>query len=455
MRRITNRALALLAVLLGFAAGLGLLAGSFAVNGARWATDRANGHIYTAGAIARAGSVLDRNGVVLAETKNGKREMPGGAALRKATLHAVGDPQGFISTGAHAAFRSDLTGYSALSGIYNIIRHGRGSDVQLTIDSKLCSAAWQALNGRKGTVAVYNYKTGEVLCMVSAPSYDPLYKPKDIDTNPAYEAVYLNRFLHGLFTPGSTFKIVTAACALENMPDIDSRVFTCTGKYATGDGYVTCMDKHGQLGLEKAMNVSCNSVFAQLGVELGEAKLKKTAEAMGFNQSYYSGKLPLAISQFSAGPRNPLEMGWTGVGQHTTLANPAQMLMLMGAIANGGQGLAPRLIDSTISPGGASMPGARAKTALRIDPVIAQRLQAFLRSDVTENYDRWGGKTGNLQLCGKTGTAEVDGKEPHAWFVGFTLNPDKPYAIVVVGENAGSGQKVAFEIAAKVLLAAG
>ncbi|MCL1952399.1 MAG: penicillin-binding transpeptidase domain-containing protein [Oscillospiraceae bacterium] len=451
MRRIANRALALLAILFGFLAGAGILAGSFAVHGAQWATNRANGHIYTGGAIARAGSVLDRNGVVLAETKNGRRDMPGGSTLRKATLHAVGDPQGFISTGAHSAFRGALTGYNGFTGIYGLVRYGRGSNVRLTIDSRLCRAAWQALGGRKGTVGVYNYKTGEVLCMVSSPSYDPLYKPKDIDTNPYYEAVYLNRFLHGLFTPGSTFKIITAACAMENIPDIDSRTFTCTGRYATGDGYVTCREKHGSLSFERALNVSCNSVFAQLAVELGEAKLKKTAEAMGFNQVYYADKLPLAISQFPAGPRSSLELGWTGVGQHTTLANPCQMLLLMGAIANGGQGIAPRLVLSTTSPSGVTLPAGRAKTALRIDPGIAARLRTMLRSDVTNTYDPSGRKTGNLQLCGKTGTAEVDGKQPHAWFVGFALQPDKPYAIVVVGENAGSGQGVAFEIAAEVM----
>ncbi|MCL2494402.1 MAG: penicillin-binding transpeptidase domain-containing protein [Oscillospiraceae bacterium] len=457
MRRITGRTLALVFILLGFAAGVGILAFSFALNGARWATNRANGHIYTGGAIARAGSVLDRNGVILAETKNKKRDMPGGATLRRATLHAVGDPQGFVSTGAHAAFRGDLTGYSAISGIYNVVRYGRGSDVRLTIDANLCKTAWQALNGRKGTVAVYNYKTGEVLCMVSSPSYDPLNKPKDIDTNKAYDAVYLNRFLHGLFTPGSTFKIITAACAMEHMPDIDNRTFTCTGKYATGEGYVTCREKHGSLGFEKAMNVSCNSVFAQLAVELGEARLKKTAEAMGFNQTYQADKLPLAISRFppspgeTARPRNPLELGWTGVGQHTTLANPAQMLLLMGAIANGGQGIAPKLVLNTITPNGTTMPASRARVALRIDPTIASRLRVILRSDVTRTYDPSGKKTGDLQLCGKTGTAEVDGKQPHAWFVGFALNPAKPYAIVVVGENAGGGQAVAFEIAAAVM----
>jgi len=110
-------------------------------------------------------------------------------------------------------------------------------------------------------------------------------------------------------------------------------------------------------------------------------------------------------------------------------------------------------VISTTSPGGTTIPSARSRVALRIDPTIASRLRTILRSDVTATYDPSGKKTGNLQLCGKTGTAEVDGKQPHAWFVGFALNPDKPYAIVVVGENAGSGQAVAFEIAAKVMRA--
>jgi peptidoglycan glycosyltransferase len=452
MQKIGRRVCALLFLLVGFCAGTGILMAGFAANGARWATNRANSHIYSAGAIARAGVIYDRNGTVLAKTEQGKRTLPGGAALRKATLHAVGDPQGFTSTGAHTAFRGILTGYSRVSGIYDLIRYGKGSDVTLTIDAQLCKAAWQALNGRKGTVGVYNYQTGEVLCMVSSPSFDPKHKPSGIDADEAYDAVYLNRLLHGVFTPGSVFKIITAACALENLPGAESRTFTCMGKYATGEGYVTCRDTHGQLSFEQALNVSCNSVFAQLAVELGAAKLRKTAEAFGFNQVYASEKIPLAMSVFPGVQRSALELGWTGVGQHTTLANPAQMMMLMGAIANDGSGIQPRLIKNSVTPGGMVLPHGQAKTALKIDSVMAARLAALLRSDVTNYYDPSGKKTGNLQLCGKTGTAEVDGKKPHAWFVGFCRNPNLPYAIVVVGENAGSGQSVAFEIAAQVLL---
>ena len=441
MRRITNRVWILLALTLAFLAGLVILAAGFAQNGARWATNRANAHIYARGAIARAGRILDVNGVVLAETKNGRRVLHTDPVVRRATLHAVGDPQGFVSTGAHAAFRGRLTGYNRVTGLHQLVQNGEGNDVQLTISADVTRAAHRALNGRSGTVGVYNYKTGDVLCMVSLPNYDPMNKPRNIENNPAYEAVYLNRMLHGLYTPGSTFKVITAACALEHMPNIQSREFRCEGRFGTGDGWVICREKHGRLGFEKAMNVSCNSVFAQIAIEAGQKNLQASAEKMGFNQVFRAEKIPLAISRFQSSAMSNLELGWTGVGQHTTLANPAQMMILMGAIANDGRGIAPRLLahNRLIS----------SQTALKLDPAIASSLKDIMRSNVTKSFDTSGRRTPGIAMAGKTGTAEVDGKRPHAWFVGFAL--DMPYAIVVVGENAGGGLAVAFEIAVKVM----
>ena len=441
MRRITNRVWVLLALTLAFLAGLVILAAGFARSGAQWATNRANAHIYSDGSIARAGRILDVNGIVLAQTKDGKRTLHADAAVRKATLHAVGDPQGFVSTGAHAAFRGRLTGYNSITGIYNLMRSGTGNDVQLTIDANVTKTAHNAMNGRKGTVGVYNYKTGDVICMLSSPNYDPKNKPRDIDDNPAYDAVYLNRLLHGVFTPGSTFKVITAACALEHIPDIRTREFNCDGGFHAGDGRVICREKHGKISFEQAMNASCNSAFAQMALLVGQANLQAAAIKMGFNQSFRVEKIPTAISHFMTASFSPLELGWAGVGQHTTLANPAQMMMLMGAIANGGKGIAPRLLaEQRLLP---------AQTAIKLDPAIAASLRDLLRSNVTSTYDPGGRKTPGIAMAGKTGTAEVDGKQPHAWFVGFS--PDIPYAIVVVGENAGGGLAVAFEIAAKVM----
>ena len=202
-----------------FLAGVIVLAATFGINAEAWVFKRANKHIYSSGQIVAAGTIYDRNGKVLAQTANGERKYNSSSTVRRATLHAVGDLEGFISTGAHSAFRGELTGYSFLNGVYDLKRNGAGNDITLTIDADLCVTAYNALNGRKGAVGVYNYKTGEILCMVSTPTYDPYYKPTDIDsdTTGKYEAIYLNRFLSGVFTPGSTFKIVTAISALENI----------------------------------------------------------------------------------------------------------------------------------------------------------------------------------------------------------------------------------------------
>ncbi|HOU10468.1 MAG TPA: penicillin-binding transpeptidase domain-containing protein, partial [Clostridiales bacterium] len=213
MKNIAKRAGVLYALAAAFIVGLVILTAQFAVNGGAWSSNRFNRHIYTRGQIASAGAITDRNGEVLAKSDGGKRLYHESRAVRKATLHAVGDTEGFISTGIQSAYRQELTGYSFLNGIYTLKKYGRGSDIRLTLDANACAAAYNALDGRKGTVGVYNYKTGELLCMVSAPSYDVNNKPSAmaLASQEKYEGVYLNRFLSGLYTPGSTFKVVTAA----------------------------------------------------------------------------------------------------------------------------------------------------------------------------------------------------------------------------------------------------
>ena len=321
-----------------FLAGVIVLAATFGINAEAWVFKRANKHIYSSGQIVAAGTIYDRNGKVLAQTVNGERKYNSNSTVRRATLHAVGDLEGFISTGAHSAFRGQLTGYSFLNGVYDLKRNGAGNDITLTIDADLCVTAYNALNGRKGAVGVYNYKTGEILCMVSTPTYDPYYKPTNIDsdTTGKYEAIYLNRFLSGVFTPGSTFKIVTAISALENIPDINSRTFTCTGQYKTSTGIVKCNSVHGKLNFQQALSKSCNSTFACIAEELGNDALTKTAEQVGFNKRITIDGISVTKSYFTLKDAVSVDRGWAGIGQYQTLANPCQMLTMMGAIANGG-----------------------------------------------------------------------------------------------------------------------
>ena len=163
------------------------------------------------------GQVLDRDGDLLSWVDaSGRRVYYANTIVRKATLHTVGDTQGKIGSGALVAFADKLSGYNLITGAYTPL--GEGNDPYLTIDAHLNYVAYQALNGRKGAVGVYNYKTGEMLCLLSSPAFDPADPPEIQEGDPQYDGVYANRFLSGSFVPGSVFKTVTLSAAIESCP---------------------------------------------------------------------------------------------------------------------------------------------------------------------------------------------------------------------------------------------
>ena len=442
---------------IAFLVGAGILLYTFFSNADSWAMKRTNRHIYKSGVLSTAGTITDRSGAVLAETVDGKRVYNNSKNVRIATMHIVGDSQGYISTGIQTAYNDVLTGYNLVDGVYTLKKYGKGSDIRLSINAELCTAAYEALGKNKGAVGVYNYKTGALLCVVSKPSYDISNKPVESinnDTTGEFDGVYLNRFFSGVYTPGSTFKIITSACAIENIEDIDSQSFKCTGEYKVGGGSVKCMGKHGTLGFEKALNVSCNSAFADIAVQLGAEKLTATTTTLGFGTSYRIGNINLAKSRFDLSEASDLDVGWAGIGQYKTLVNPCHMLTIIGAIANGGTSPAPYVIESITSPAGDNTYTASTQMmAPMFAETTAQRLQELLRSNVVNYYGE--GKFSGLKMCGKTGTAEVSseegGKDPHAWFVGYSQREDLPLAIVVVVENGGGGSSVAIPVASKTM----
>lgn len=258
--------------------------------------NRANRHIYTNGVLNSAGNIYDRNGDILAQSvEGGKRTYNEDKAVRKAMLHVLGDSQAFISTGVQNVYKQELIGYNIFTGLYTA-GQAPGNDLILATDNSVSKAALKALGDRNGAVAVYNYKTGEVLCMVSTPTFDPQNKPDDIDTDDSgkYEGVYLNRCLSSSYIPGSTFKLITAAAALENIDDINKQTFHCDGSYKTGDGEVICNGVHGDVDFTQALNQSCNSAFTQIALQLGKEKLTAQAEKMGFNQVIEVDKVRLS-----------------------------------------------------------------------------------------------------------------------------------------------------------------
>ncbi|MBP3442571.1 MAG: penicillin-binding protein [Clostridia bacterium] len=453
MNNTTRRAYVLYAFILAFLVGLGFMFFSFYINGAEWASKTVNRHVYSSGQIANAGSVIDRNGVLLAYSKDGTRKYNDSLSIRKATLHAVGDTSSFIATGVQSIYSSQLSGYDFVNGVYDLKKYGKGNDITLTLDANVCKKAYEALGNRKGTVGVYNYRTGEIICMVSTPTYDPSDKPSDIAENPKYEGVYLNRFVSGVYTPGSTFKCITAICAMQNISDLESRTFECTGKYHTSTGDVICNSVHGPVSFEKAFNRSCNCAFAQLAIELGEDKLMKTAAELGFNVKDNMGETPVAMSSFDVEGAASVDLGWAGIGQYTTLVNPCHMLTIMGAIANDGVAVKPYYVSKITSPSGyEKVIGQTVQSeTIILDSTVAQRMKRFMRSNVVNYYDD--STFPGLQMCGKTGTAQIDDGESHSWFVGFSSNPQTPYAVVCVAENSGSGLATAGKISNTVMQA--
>ena len=448
MRNTTRRTYIIIFLIIAFFIGLGIMLYGFISDGDEWVANRANGLIYKGGELTVAGTIYDSDGEVLVSTENGKRKYNPNYNKRLSTLHVVGDSAGYIATGVQTMYRSNLIGYNFVDGIYGTLSSDEGVDIKLTIDADICAEAYSAMNGNKGTVIVYNYETGEVVCMVSAPTYDPQNKPKDIDTNTTgkYNGIYMNRAISGVFTPGSTFKVVTAICAIENIPDLYSRKFKCPGKKTFGKGDVICNGTHGTLNFERALNVSCNSVFSELANEVGKDKLTETVRALGFGKNVTISKAKTVRSTFDVSSSTKLDLGWAGIGQYTTLVNPSQMLMFMGAIANGGKAMTPYLVEESSEIVDVK---SKVNSNIKLSEETAGKVKKLLRSNVKNYYSD--NKFPGLEMCGKTGSAEVSNGRSHAWFTGFSNKKNFPYAIVVCLENGGLGYNHAIPVANRVM----
>ena len=448
MRKIERRAVVCAVLALLLEVGLVLFVFRWVVDGGSWASSAFNRHLYDSSGVLAVGTVLDRDGDVLSAAENGKRTYYDSETVRKATLHAVGDLQGNIGTGALNAFADRLTGYDLLNGAYGA---KQGNELYLTIDARYNYEAYQALNGHAGTVAVYNYKTGEILCMVSAPSYDPLAVPADIETNDRYEGAYLNRFLSATAVPGSVFKTVTLQAVLEKLPDAEARTWECQGSVQLGEETIVCSGTHGIQSLADAFANSCNVAFAEMAVELGAETMKAYTEKTGLVDSYSVSGLPTAKSSFNWRDITDGQLGWAGVGQYHDRVNPCALMVYMGAIANGGKAAEPYLVEKTVSPLGiSSLSHMTRKTGTLVQAETAEKLAELMAGNVEKTYgaDRFP----NMELCAKSGTAEVGTeKAPHAWFAGFLRNEEAPYAFVVLVENGGGGNAVAGTVAGRVL----
>lgn len=445
MKQLKRRTLFVLCFVGLLVALTGVFCVKLVINGRTWASSSVNWNAYSSGKLAR-GTIYDRNGVLLYDCET--QTYGEGKNLRTSTLHVIGDQQGNIATGAKRLFSKQLVGYNPITGLKK-----KGNKLYLSIDSDLNQTAYEALNGHPGTVAVYNYETGEILCLVSAPSYDPTNEKQVqavADGDSRYAGAYINRFFSSTYTPGSIFKVVTAAAAIENL-DTDSFSFHCTGSYEIGGDKVTCPKKHGDLDFGTALAKSCNGAFAQLALELDGSVLEDYARKAGLLDSMTISGYETAAGSFEAAPSGTLDLGWSGVGQFHDQVCPASMLTLMGCIAGDGKAATPRLDHKITSPSDIPVGQDRRSTStIGWKPETCQKLQEMMRNNVLQTYGQE--QFGSLAVCAKSGTAEVgSGKDPHAWFVGFVDDPANPYAFVVIVENGGWGSSTAGRVAASVL----
>lgn len=449
MRTTGFRSMVLYLLLAAFLGGLGYLLVNVVLHGGQWAMQPYNGHVYAGNSTVTLGDISDRDGNALATTQDGTRIYSSDETVRRSLLHTVGDTAGYISTSVQYTMRSRLSGYNIVTGLNDTFFNRLGSDIALTVDQAACVAAYNALGGKNGAVLVYNYKTGEILCKVSAPTFDPANVPEDIETNEAYKGAYLDNTLSGSFTPGSIFKIVTAAAAMEQYPDTwSSLTYDCQGAIEMAGSDITCLGghAHGTQDMVAALGNSCNVYFAQLANDLGAEALQKKAEEMGFNTQLEFGTIPIAESTIDLTDVNANQLGWAGVGQHTVLTNPYHMMVLMGAIANGGSYVEPRLTQDANLLGSLSSGGRALVTFTE-----AQNLKTLLRGNVENYYGDWLFPSG-WNVCAKTGTGEVgEGKGPNCWMVGFCDSQQAPYAFAVVVEDGSGGIETAGSVASAVL----
>ncbi len=449
MKTVGFRSFALYILLFAFLGGLGWLVVSLCLHGSQWAMQPYNGHIYDEDATVALGDITDRDGEILAATnEEGRRVYSESETVRRALLHTVGDSAGYISTSAQYALRTKLTGYNLVTGLNDTVFNRMGNQVGLTIDAGACAAAYEALNGHRGGAIFYNYKTGDILCKVSAPTFDPENVPEDIESNEDYRGAYLDNTLSGSFTPGSIFKLVTAAAAMEKWPESwSARTYECWGAEEIGGSDITCLGEHGELDMYGALGYSCNLYFAKLANDIGAADLQKKADEMGFNASQSFGSIEIAQSEAKLSGADANQLGWAGIGQYTLLANPYHMMTLMGAIAGCGEYVQPRLTrDGSFFAG--LIPGKSRELLSRTEAV---QLRAAMRNNVENYYGDYLFPDG-LQICAKTGTGEVgETQDPNCWMVGFCDSAEYPIAFAVVVEDTNNSLGDAGGVAAAVL----
>lgn len=421
--------------------------------------------------LIQRGRILDQRGEVLAYSRERDGRVERSYPFGPAFAHVVGyrDPR-FGSAGIEAAANvylnggalEDLAGWGELGRrILTQDKRLRGQDLRLTLDAELQQQAFQLLGDRRGAVVLLRPEDGAVRVLASAPSFEPGRVAPELFQAAGPDSPLLNRATQGLYPPGSTFKVVLAAQALnkgfKGTLHCPAEGFTTSSRYPRirDHDFYTARDEgrtwkgYGNLDLTTAFTESSNVFFAQLGVLQGHESFLQTARDFYFDQTVplyespfggwilHTGPLPLLK------PSDQYGLAQMSIGQGRLVTTPAHLALIVAAVANGGLAMRPRLVES-------DPPEAFARF---MSAATARRLAQMMRRVVTEGTGR-GINTPDLAIAGKTGTAQNPSGPAHSWFIGFAPADAPALAVAVLVEHGGYGSRAAAPIARDLLLRA-
>ncbi|MGG7162845.1 peptidoglycan D,D-transpeptidase FtsI family protein [Clostridium ihumii] len=333
-----------------------------------------------------------------------------------------------------------------------------GDSVVTTLDANLQVSAFNALGENKGAIIALNPKNGEVLAMVSKPTFNPNNLHDQWEAlSKDEETPFLNRATAGLYAPGSTFKTVTAAAAIENMNGVTERIFEDNGVINFNETASLENDSgvaHGSINLEQAFTVSSNVVFGTLSMEMGNSTLKEMAEKFYFNKEIPSSTLILEDSQFPTYKKYEVgNIAQSGIGQSGVLASPMEMALVASTIANNGVMMEPNVVQKIVDSKGDTVSEIESKEIGQIvQPNTAEIIKKYMRNVVTSgtatNANLW-----SVEVAGKTGTADHDSgdKIPHSWFIGFAPYENPEIAFAIILEEGGNSYRNAADAAKEFL----
>jgi penicillin-binding protein A len=422
------------------------------------------------------GLIVAADGTILAESvadpedpRDFIRIYPGGSTF----VHTVGYSSFLLgNTNLEAAYsdvlrsRRDLT----ISDLVSVIlgRDLRPSSIEVTLDTALQTAAFEALGGRRGAVVAIDPGTGAVLASVSSPSYDPEPLTGD-DADTVWNSLLADpmsplsdRATRELYAPGSTFKAVVSAAAIDtgtagpetefpdpvefDLPESDATISNFGGGVCTNGVSITLL---------RAFVISCNTTFADLAIQVGAEDLGITADALGFNSEIpYEWPIPEAVFDTAALIDDPAALGQSGIGERDVRAAPLHMAMVAAAIANGGEVFSPYLVSRIFDADGETVESTESiSLGAAMAPATASILAQMMERVVTEGTGRSAAVPG-VRVAGKTGTSQGSGEFPNPWFIGFAPVENPTIALAVflegspeLGESA-TGGGVAAPIAA-------